>query len=79
MIIIKPKAVLRTHAKYDLQSAVIGAVANVLENEPVYRSCMNCFRFNEHVELCNLCNMRPPARIIAYGCPKWEDIEDIPF
>lgn len=46
--------------------------------KPIYRSCINCEHFLEYDEKCKLYNQRPPARVIAYGCEKWEDIE-IPF
>lgn len=47
--------------------------------EPIYESCLNCDNFNEKDELCKLYNKRPPARVIAYGCPLWKDAYEIPF
>jgi hypothetical protein len=44
-----------------------------------FQNCLNCLNFNEQTELCKLCNMRPPAKIIAYGCEAHEDHNDIPF
>lgn len=73
------KAQLRLDAKYDIQSAVTNAVMHIIKDEPIYRSCLNCDKFNEKQELCKLCNQRPPARIIAYACPKWENDKEIPF
>lgn len=42
------------------------------------RSCLNCTRFNEKDEVCILYDQRPPAKIIAKACERWESIE-LPF
>ena len=42
------------------------------------RSCLNCTRFNEQTEVCILYDQRPPARIVAKACERWESIE-LPF
>lgn len=42
------------------------------------RSCLNCTRFNEEREVCILYDQRPPAKIIAKACERWESIE-LPF
>jgi hypothetical protein len=42
------------------------------------RSCLNCTRFEVELEVCNLYDQRPPARIIAKACERWESIE-LPF
>lgn len=63
--------VLRIDAFYQLKE--------IFENiKPIYRSCLNCEHFNESKEICKLNEMRPPAKVIAYSCELWEDIE-IPF
>lgn len=43
------------------------------------RTCVHCLHFDERDEACTFYNpvMRPPARVIAFGCPAFED--DIPF
>ena len=43
----------------------------------LFQSCLNCVHFNEASELCGLVNQRPPARVIALGCPQHSD--EIPF
>lgn len=40
-------------------------------------TCINCIQWNDHDEKCTLAKIRPPARVIVFGCPAWE--EDIPF
>jgi hypothetical protein len=43
------------------------------------KTCVECLYFDEPSETCqfNQSNMRPPARIIAFGCDVFE--YDIPF
>lgn len=55
------------------------------------KSCLSCRWFEENTERCLLSNpmVRPPARVIAYGCPSWDnkklkerepgEDDDIPF
>lgn len=47
------------------------------------RSCLTCDHFREDLETCQHSQhsgVRPPARIIAYGCALYENYdEDIPF
>lgn len=43
----------------------------------VLRTCVSCLHFDEPTELCKLCNLRPPARVIANACPQYRD--EIPF
>lgn len=49
------------------------------ELDRAMRTCLNCTHFFEKDELCrfNGTNQRPPARVIASGCPAHED--EIPF
>lgn len=42
------------------------------------RSCLNCTRFELEREVCILYDQRPPAKIIAKACERWESIE-LPF
>lgn len=41
------------------------------------RTCLTCLWFDEKTEQCSKAAARPPARVIAFGCPAYE--EDIPF
>lgn len=34
-------------------------------------TCLNCQHFDEPSELCALAGQRPPARVIAHGCPMY--------
>lgn len=42
------------------------------------RTCITCMKFVENTEHCSQFGARPPARVIAYGCPQYEN-DDIPF
>lgn len=39
-------------------------------------SCLGCTQFDEQHELCTKFQVRPPARIIAFGCPEWTEDKD---
>jgi hypothetical protein len=42
------------------------------------RTCVHCLQFDPKTEGCHMAGgQRPPAPVIAFGCPKFED--DIPF
>ena len=40
-------------------------------------NCITCNNFDEQYEICKLVNVRPPARVIAFGCDSYDD--KIPF
>ncbi len=63
----------------ELASKIVdrGVITTALTNANVYRNCLTCTYFVEHMEMCERFNARPPARIIAYGCEKHSD--EIPF
>jgi len=70
---------LRLEQYYDLRSLIRDAVMQTLVKDCAYESCLVCEKFDETNELCNIVNQRPPARIIAYGCPSFTDNEQPPF
>ena len=41
------------------------------------KTCLTCDNFNERQEICLTYNQRPPARVIAFGCPAY--LNEIPF
>jgi hypothetical protein len=44
----------------------------------MFRTCLTCMFFVENTEQCAKQRMRPPARVIAYGCGMYEN-DDVPF
>ena len=57
--------------------------AEIKEHFMPDHSCLTCDYFQEHAELCQHShhpNVRPPARVLAYGCALHENADqDIPF
>lgn len=39
-------------------------------------TCVNCYNFDGTGEVCMLYKVRPPAKVIAYGC---ENFDSMPF
>lgn len=42
-------------------------------------SCLNCVSWRKNEEICILFKARPPAHVIAFGCPSFCHNEEIPF
>lgn len=68
---MRTKAELRTGVWCDLRQ--------IIAETHLYESCITCRRFDEKNEICKLVNQRPPARVIAFGCPRYDDQDEIPF
>jgi hypothetical protein len=71
-----------------LTNADVERLTHKLHKAGLIHCCLTCVHFNERgstyappgptpAETCTLYNVRPPARVIAYGCESWED--GIPF
>jgi hypothetical protein len=60
-----------------VQAAVIEACENVMSDQELFGTCINCRYFKEDVEFCTLANARPPARIIAFGCPSYQEVQAV--
>lgn len=82
------KPVVRDGAKYLLRDQMLKTI-EALGFEHM-QTCLTCINFSEHAkrmspnyvqpeEFCNRFNGRPPARIIAYGCPSYTHNDEIPF
>ena len=59
------------------QTYLEAAIADLIETARLYRSCLTCQHFDEPTEVCGLASGRPPARVIAMGCPKY--LQEPPF
>lgn len=42
-------------------------------------SCLNCVSWRKQNETCIQFNARPPAHVIAFGCPSFCHNQEIPF
>lgn len=76
-MISKPK--LRIDAQVELRAAIANWIETTFRGEFPFQNCLNCLNFNEKSEICKLYNAKPPARVIVYGCEKFDDISEIPF
>lgn len=54
------------------------ALSEKLHKDRIIAGCVTCEHFDHNYEMCRLAGMRPPAKVIAYGCPSWQD-EELPF
>lgn len=70
---------MKPHLRPDARNILVNSIATSMERESFYQCCINCEHFKEKTEICLLANQRPPARIIAYGCENWMDLDTIPF
>jgi len=87
---IKPK--LRDADQRSISYTLAKAIKEAFtSNEFPFQNCITCTHFSEkgypanangpasEAETCRLYKMRPPARVIAYGCPSYVDFDIIPF
>lgn len=45
-----------------------------LVKQGIVTTCLNCSNFKADSETCVLCHLRPPAKVIATGCPQWDPL-----
>ncbi len=77
---------LRLQGKYELQSKLAQLIPDIIKEATpknmLFQSCIVCEHFQEN-EICKMFNVRPPARIIVFGCEKYKESDsldmDIPF
>lgn len=77
----KEKPKLRREAIGGFKYCIAEAVTKLLIRDSQYpfETCINCTHFAEKEEQCRLYKLRPPARIIAFGCKSYVDEDQIPF
>jgi len=81
------KLKFRSIGNIELQSkllaSVIGVLKEVTPKNMMFQSCLVCEHFENEPERCKMFNVRPPARIIVFGCEKFKESDsfdnDIPF
>lgn len=74
--IIKPTLTEPVLLTPEMLSAAIAAKGPMLG---AWRTCVTCLHFSELHERCaKHGNQRPPARVIAYGCPDYDN-DYVPF
>lgn len=65
-----------------LSQLIENTIKDVTPHNMLFQSCIVCEHFGEN-EICAKYNVRPPARIIVFGCQNYEESshidDDIPF
>lgn len=65
-----------------LSQLIENTIKDVSPNNMLFQSCIVCEHFGEN-EICSRYNVRPPARIIVFGCQNYEESShidgDVPF
>ena len=75
------KPIIRAIPHGDLFSTLNDAIRKYITNSAnhPFQNCLNCKHWNFKEEICSRYNIRPPAEIIVYSCPDYEDSNDIPY
>ena len=78
---------IRTRTIGEIASMIADQVRDTVQEtiDLNVRNCVTCKQFDQAGETCKLAGIRPPAKIIAYGCEQWQEIDpfgmddEIPF
>lgn len=57
----------------EVNTALEMATLDIIRDLDVWSCCLHCKHFNEPTEVCALGGVRPPARVITFGCPAFDD------
>lgn len=50
-----------------------------LHKQRLVHTCLTCTHWQPQAEICARYKVRPPAAVIAYGCPEWSDLQNGQF
>ncbi len=77
-----PRRLGEIEIRAKLAQLLVEVIKDVTPSNMLFQSCIVCEHFQEN-EICKLYNIRPPARIIVFGCKNYEESshidDDIPF
>lgn len=77
-----PRRLGEIEIRAKLAQLLVEVIKDVTPNNMLFQSCIVCEHFGEN-EICAKYNVRPPARIIVFGCKNFEESshidDDIPF
>lgn len=79
---LTPRRLGKIEISAKLAQLLVEVIGNVTPSNMLFQSCIVCEHFGEN-EICKMFNIRPPARIIVFGCIRFEESSnldgDIPF
>lgn len=76
----EPRPTMRNTIRLSVEALQKAMETTPMNTKGCWRSCISCDHFNEPEEICKKFGQRPPARVIAFGCPAYDDVEDsVPF
>ena len=77
-----PRRLGEIEIRAKLAQLLVEVIKDVTPNNMLFQSCIVCEHFGEN-EICAKYNVRPPARIIVFGCKNFEESshidDEIPF
>ena len=77
-----PRRLGEIEIRAKLAKLLVEVIKDVTPNNMLFQSCIVCEHFGDN-EICAKYNVRPPARIIVFGCKNYEESshidDDIPF
>jgi hypothetical protein len=61
-----------------LRAQLKAIVDDAMDEAGVLQTCLHCKRFNEAAEVCNGFSppVRPPARVIVFGCASFDEVPE---
>lgn len=71
-----PRRLGKIEIELKLSKLVADVIKDVTPSNMLFQSCIVCEHFGEN-EICKQYNVRPPARIIVFGCKSFEESSDI--
>lgn len=77
-----PRRLAKIEISSKLAQLLVEVIKDVTPSNMLFQSCIVCEHFGED-EICKQYNIRPPARIIVFGCKNFEESSnidgDVPF
>lgn len=67
----------KNDVRWTASECVGKALAIVMDDVGMFRTCVNCDHWQDDKQLCSMWNSLPPAKVIVVGCDKHTDL--IPF
>lgn len=71
-----PRRLGKIEIQAKLAQLLVEVIKDVTPSNMLFQSCIVCEHFQEN-EICKLYNVRPPARIIVFGCKNYEESSNI--